>query len=193
MVWLDLWIGFLSTSYLPQYGCIVSGSSDGSLRVWSHKGTPITTLYGHTLRVNACDIFVKCKTKTRGETYWLRLFWFQNRTTISKVVDDCCYCILFYIPSWDDSELVLTFNWPILICRTTFSFGCEHFGILNNFSDMWLLTSSPNFVSFSNMHTAIMIIWNVLLDEHYWLTYLFCNRFYLIPITQFYIETLHLA
>ncbi|GFS23877.1 telomerase protein component 1 [Elysia marginata] len=50
-----------------KYGCIVSGSSDGSLRVWSHKGTPITTLYGHTLRVNACDIFVKCKTKIRDD------------------------------------------------------------------------------------------------------------------------------
>lgn len=50
-----------------KYGCIVSGSSDGSLRVWSHKGTPITTLHGHTLRVNACDIFVKCRINTKGD------------------------------------------------------------------------------------------------------------------------------
>ncbi|XP_059178831.1 telomerase protein component 1-like [Physella acuta] len=42
-----------------KYGCIVSGSSDGLVKVWSHKGVLITTLAGHSLRVNACDMFVK--------------------------------------------------------------------------------------------------------------------------------------
>ncbi|KAJ8317249.1 hypothetical protein KUTeg_005153 [Tegillarca granosa] len=41
------------------YGCIVSSCSDGSVKVWSHKGTEITTLYGHTQRANSCDLFVR--------------------------------------------------------------------------------------------------------------------------------------
>lgn len=42
-----------------QYGCIVSSCSDGSVKVWSHKGTEITTLYGHTQRANSCDLLVR--------------------------------------------------------------------------------------------------------------------------------------
>ncbi|XP_050397784.2 telomerase protein component 1 [Patella vulgata] len=42
-----------------QFGCIVSGCSDGSVKVWSHKGTEITTLHGHTQRVNGCSMYVK--------------------------------------------------------------------------------------------------------------------------------------
>jgi len=45
--------------YLLQYGCIVSTCADGSVKVWSHKGVLITTLYGHTQRANGCDIAVK--------------------------------------------------------------------------------------------------------------------------------------
>ena len=33
-------------------GCLVSGSSDGLVKVWSRKGVEITTLKAHTLRVN---------------------------------------------------------------------------------------------------------------------------------------------
>ncbi|KAK3603040.1 hypothetical protein CHS0354_037788 [Potamilus streckersoni] len=40
------------------HGCVVSTCSDGSVKVWSHKGMEITTLYGHTQRVNGCDMFV---------------------------------------------------------------------------------------------------------------------------------------
>ncbi|KAH9524948.1 hypothetical protein Btru_028330 [Bulinus truncatus] len=50
-----------------KYGCIVSGSSDGNVRVWTHKGVSITTLVGHSLRVNACDMFVKCKSKAADD------------------------------------------------------------------------------------------------------------------------------
>ena len=46
---------------LLQFGCVVSGSSDGQLKVWSHRGTEITTLYGHTQCVNDCDVYVKCR------------------------------------------------------------------------------------------------------------------------------------
>lgn len=45
--------------FVLQYGCIVSCSSDGAVKVWSQKGTEITTLYGHTQRVNGCDMIVK--------------------------------------------------------------------------------------------------------------------------------------
>ncbi|XP_022100533.1 telomerase protein component 1-like [Acanthaster planci] len=42
-------------------GCVVSACFDGTIRVWSHKGIEITTLYGHNSRVNCCDIFVSAK------------------------------------------------------------------------------------------------------------------------------------
>ncbi|XP_064601394.1 LOW QUALITY PROTEIN: telomerase protein component 1-like [Liolophura sinensis] len=42
-----------------KYGCVVTASSDGTAKVWSHKGTEITTLYGHQGRVLACDMLVK--------------------------------------------------------------------------------------------------------------------------------------
>ncbi|XP_053406458.1 telomerase protein component 1-like [Mercenaria mercenaria] len=41
------------------YGCVVSTCADGSVKMWSHKGVEITTLYGHTQRANGCDISVK--------------------------------------------------------------------------------------------------------------------------------------
>ncbi|WAR22045.1 TEP1-like protein, partial [Mya arenaria] len=41
------------------YGCVVSTCADGSVKVWSHKGIEITTLYGHMQRANGCDISVK--------------------------------------------------------------------------------------------------------------------------------------
>ncbi|XP_012935535.1 telomerase protein component 1 [Aplysia californica] len=46
-----------------KFGCIISGSTDGTVKVWSHKGVEITTLRGHDLRVNACDMFVKYSAK----------------------------------------------------------------------------------------------------------------------------------
>ena len=35
-------------------GCIVSAAFDGSVKVWTHKGVEITTMYCHKQRVNAC-------------------------------------------------------------------------------------------------------------------------------------------
>ena len=43
------------------YGCIVSGSLDNTIRVWSHKGTEITCLRGHTEKVTSCDLWIKLK------------------------------------------------------------------------------------------------------------------------------------
>ena len=40
-------------------GCVMSTCTDGSVKVWSHKGEEITTLYGHSQRVNGCDMSVK--------------------------------------------------------------------------------------------------------------------------------------
>ena len=37
-------------------GCIVSGSSDGLIKVWTRKGVEITTLKGHSQRVNSVSI-----------------------------------------------------------------------------------------------------------------------------------------
>ena len=42
-----------------QYGCIVSSSADGAVKVWSHRGVEITTLQGHSQKVNGCDLLVK--------------------------------------------------------------------------------------------------------------------------------------
>jgi WD40 repeat protein len=49
------------------YGCIVSGSLDNTLRVWSHKGTEITCLRGHTEKITSCDLWVKLKGNTIQE------------------------------------------------------------------------------------------------------------------------------
>ncbi|PVD30085.1 hypothetical protein C0Q70_09346 [Pomacea canaliculata] len=74
-----------------KFGCIVSGSSDGQVKVWSHRGTEITTLYGHTQRVNACDIFVKCsgfddKEKEREEEKsWVQMM--QEEETGGSTAD----------------------------------------------------------------------------------------------------------
>lgn len=35
-------------------GCVVSSAFDGSVKVWTHKGIEITTLYCHKQRVNVC-------------------------------------------------------------------------------------------------------------------------------------------
>ena len=43
------------------YGCIVSGSLDNTIRVWSHKGSEITCLRGHTEKITSCDLWVKLK------------------------------------------------------------------------------------------------------------------------------------
>ena len=41
------------TSISCSEGCIISGSVDGSVKVWTKKGIEVTTLYCHTERVNA--------------------------------------------------------------------------------------------------------------------------------------------
>ena len=50
------------------YGCIVSGSLDNTVRVWSHKGTEVTCLRGHTEKVTSCDLWVKLKGIESKET-----------------------------------------------------------------------------------------------------------------------------
>lgn len=42
-------------------GCVVSAAFDGSVKVWTHKGVEITTLYCHKQRVNACLINIPGK------------------------------------------------------------------------------------------------------------------------------------
>lgn len=54
-----------------QYGCLASACSDGTVKVWSHKGTEITTLHGHKERVNACAMFVAAT----GSEGWCLLWW----------------------------------------------------------------------------------------------------------------------
>ena len=53
-------------------GCVMSTCTDGSVKVWSHKGEEITTLYGHSQRVNGCDMSVKLTGQVEdGELeYW---------------------------------------------------------------------------------------------------------------------------
>ncbi|KAK3095524.1 hypothetical protein FSP39_015646 [Pinctada imbricata] len=49
------------------YGCIVSTCSDGSVKIWSHKGTEITTLYGHSQCANGCDLLVRVSKESEVE------------------------------------------------------------------------------------------------------------------------------
>ena len=49
---------YIINMFFYQYGCIVSTCADGTVKMWSHKGVEITTLYGHTQRATGCDIAV---------------------------------------------------------------------------------------------------------------------------------------
>lgn len=50
-----------------KYGCAVSASLDGTVKIWSHRGHEITTLYGHRGKINSCDLFVKLRPKLSVE------------------------------------------------------------------------------------------------------------------------------
>lgn len=49
-------------------GCVLSTCTDGSAKMWSHRGEEITTLYGHSQRVNGCDMSVKLAGQIDEET-----------------------------------------------------------------------------------------------------------------------------
>jgi len=61
-----------------QYGCAVSTSSDGQIKVWSHKGFEIASLLGHQGRVNACDLYFKIKTNKNKETSDTNQSWAEQ-------------------------------------------------------------------------------------------------------------------
>ena len=44
-------------------GCVVSGAFDGSVKVWTHKGVEITTMFCHKQRVNTCLLHVPTAAK----------------------------------------------------------------------------------------------------------------------------------
>ena len=50
-------------------GCIVSAAFDGSVKVWTHKGVEITTLYCHKQRVNACLVNIPNKLNASGSEW----------------------------------------------------------------------------------------------------------------------------
>ena len=43
---------------VAQYGCIVSSSADGGLKVWSHMGVYLSSLMAPHSKCNSCDLFV---------------------------------------------------------------------------------------------------------------------------------------
>ncbi|CAF2533417.1 unnamed protein product [Rotaria sp. Silwood2] len=66
------------------YGCIVSGSLDNTIRVWSHKGTEITCLRGHTEKITSCDFWVKLKgvamkNETDSDSRWANMIEEQEK------------------------------------------------------------------------------------------------------------------
>ncbi len=50
-------------------GCIVSAAFDGSVKVWTHKGIEITTLYCHKQRINTCLIDIPSELSS-SSTQW---------------------------------------------------------------------------------------------------------------------------
>ena len=55
----------------------MSTCTDGSTKVWSHKGEEITTLYGHSQRVNGCDMSVKLSGQTEEDGEFFYIWPFQ--------------------------------------------------------------------------------------------------------------------
>ena len=51
-------------------GCIVSSAFDGSVKVWTHKGVEITTMYCHQQRVNACLLDIPNAQAAPTSTDW---------------------------------------------------------------------------------------------------------------------------
>jgi len=49
------------TQVVFQQGCIVSASSDGLVKVWTHKGVEITTMRCHKKRVSGCILYLPQK------------------------------------------------------------------------------------------------------------------------------------
>ena len=60
----------------------MSTCTDGSVKVWSHKGEEITTLYGHTQRVNGCDMSVKLVGQPEEEGKFQKTLFIVNMLSI---------------------------------------------------------------------------------------------------------------
>jgi telomerase protein component 1 len=73
-----------------KYGCALSSSVDGTIKIWSHNGTELSH-FGHTQRVICCDMFVSFKpepletSNERAKTSWRDIF---NKDDVLKVVKD---------------------------------------------------------------------------------------------------------
>ena len=52
------------TQAVFKQGCVVSASSNGSVKVWTHKGVEITTMRCHNKRVSGCILFLPQKGDT---------------------------------------------------------------------------------------------------------------------------------
>ena len=50
-------------SIATSQGCVVSAAFDGSVKVWTHKGVEITTMYCHRQRVNTCMLHIPSRAK----------------------------------------------------------------------------------------------------------------------------------
>lgn len=50
-----------------KFGCIASGSVDGVLKIWTHKGVEITTLQQHKERINCCEIFADFEVEKKAK------------------------------------------------------------------------------------------------------------------------------
>ena len=55
-----------------QFGCVVSSSADGRVKVWNQNGVEITSFQPHQSRINSCDLWapgVNIEEMEQGKTF----------------------------------------------------------------------------------------------------------------------------
>ena len=69
------------TQVVLQQGCIVSASSDGLVKVWTHKGIEITTMRCHKKRVSGCVLYLPQK---EDNSSWADMMADEDEEEVAK-------------------------------------------------------------------------------------------------------------
>ena len=66
------------------HGCVVSGDVEGTVKVWTHKGAEITTLFAHKTRVNACALKLPQEITASGQLWAEKMESGDEETSAAK-------------------------------------------------------------------------------------------------------------
>jgi len=126
-----------------KYGCVSSVASNGTLKVWTHKGVEITTLHPHKARIHSCEIWAD-----------LGVEYDVNDWSKEVVGDTVQQKLRATTPSDINDVMVLTASDDGTV-KSYFPFKPHAIGSLNGHSKKItdILTTSEEIISSSNDHT----------------------------------------